>query len=600
MQVPRTLRLPGGRAGYRRPRGYRNSSEDDVTSEEKRLRAGPSPPQRASTPAPRISPVERYVQPPRSPTASPVRADTSRSTPHSVSRTPSRGSSPRPIEGGSDVYYPPTHRTNSTTPTSYEALQSPQRSYAATSTAPSSPPPQRDPEVEQTEAAPALHRTTEQHQRSYPPIVVESLRNWPHHFRSLYVKLGHAPNARPYKTGVRFIARTPEEYRVVQRHLTEAAESDPGLQWFSYSLSSELPTKVAIRGLPAATDPADIKQALEELGFEAQHVRPIPPKRGRSGCLYHAQLARLNRQELSRLYAVTELLHMPGVVIEAWRGRSGPAQCHRCQAFGHSSAGCHRPPRCVRCGEGPAPAPGPEQAGTRPPPKAPRPSGPEAPGVAQTPAPPACGQEGRTAPPPEHPAGRRRRKRRARRGTSADGPGDAAALPLPPPAATAPRSRAPTPHPGATPGGARAGAVEREWGLAPAPAGGAARGVPTPAAGPPPERERTAQRQDPRLLARALPPAPRPAPRPAPQAEAEEWPPLPPPERVAPRAAPPAEAEEWPPLPPPEHLADPTSFVCQATDTIVQVLSDLAYGEEDLRETAQRNLALLRQRFNLE
>ncbi|GBP95540.1 hypothetical protein EVAR_102551_1 [Eumeta japonica] len=29
---------------------------------------------------------------------------------------------------------------------------------------------------------------------------------------------------------------------------------------------------------------------------------------------------------------------MPGVTIEGWRGRAGPPQCHRCQAFGHSSA----------------------------------------------------------------------------------------------------------------------------------------------------------------------------------------------------------------------------------------------------------------------
>ncbi|GBP52034.1 Nucleic-acid-binding protein from transposon X-element [Eumeta japonica] len=33
------------------------------------------------------------------------------------------------------------------------------------------------------------------------------------------------------------------------------------------------------------------------------------------------------------------------------RARGSP-QCHRCQAFGHSSANCHSPQRCIRCGEG--------------------------------------------------------------------------------------------------------------------------------------------------------------------------------------------------------------------------------------------------------
>lgn len=42
---------------------------------------------------------------------------------------------------------------------------------------------------------------------------------------------------------------------------------------------------------------------------------------------------------------------MPGVVIEHWRGAADRVpQCHRCQAFGHASANCHRPLRCVRCG----------------------------------------------------------------------------------------------------------------------------------------------------------------------------------------------------------------------------------------------------------
>ena len=46
---------------------------------------------------------------------------------------------------------------------------------------------------------------------------------------------------------------------------------------------------------------------------------------------------------------------MPGIKIEAWRAKRGPAHCHRCQAFKHASHGCHRRLACVRCkGEHPA------------------------------------------------------------------------------------------------------------------------------------------------------------------------------------------------------------------------------------------------------
>lgn len=46
-----------------------------------------------------------------------------------------------------------------------------------------------------------------------------------------------------------------------------------------------------------------------------------------------------------------ELLCMPGVKIERWRGRQEAAQCHRCQQFCHSSQTCHRRQAYVRCGE---------------------------------------------------------------------------------------------------------------------------------------------------------------------------------------------------------------------------------------------------------
>ncbi|XP_063544254.1 proteoglycan 4-like [Cydia strobilella] len=43
--------------------------------------------------------------------------------------------------------------------------------------------------------------------------------------------------------------------------------------------------------------------------------------------------------------------------IEAWRGKSGPPQCHRCQGFRHHSKGCHRPQKCVRCAGSQCPRP---------------------------------------------------------------------------------------------------------------------------------------------------------------------------------------------------------------------------------------------------
>jgi hypothetical protein len=61
------------------------------------------------------------------------------------------------------------------------------------------------------------------------------------------------------------------------------------------------------------------------------------------------QFEHLEEDELRRLFTVDTLLCIPGIVIEEWRPRRSPAQCHRCQAFAHSSVNCHRPQKCVRC-----------------------------------------------------------------------------------------------------------------------------------------------------------------------------------------------------------------------------------------------------------
>ncbi|XP_075991651.1 uncharacterized protein LOC142986982 [Anticarsia gemmatalis] len=183
----------------------------------------------------------------------------------------------------------------------------------------------------------------------YPPLVVEALPDWPTHFRALKELLGHAPNGRPFGKGVRFLPKSAEEYRIIQRYLTTLATKE-NLSWFSYSLPEERSLKVAIRGLPVGTPPELIAEELTARGFTPEHVRPIQARQGRPGCLYFAQLAR-TRDAVPGIYEVTELLYMPGVKIEAWRGKRGPAQCHRCQGFRHSSHNCHRRLACVRCGE---------------------------------------------------------------------------------------------------------------------------------------------------------------------------------------------------------------------------------------------------------
>ncbi|GBP51812.1 Nucleic-acid-binding protein from transposon X-element [Eumeta japonica] len=180
---------------------------------------------------------------------------------------------------------------------------------------------------------------------TYAELTVEAV-----HFEKLRGLIGHIPNARPFGKGIRFLPKSDVEFKTVQRYLHATARRDIVTRY--YALETEKPSKVGIRGLPIDTAPDIIVPELQELDFPAEYVRPIPPQKSRPGCLFYARLGHMGQDRLQKLYEVNTLLNMPGITIEGWRGREGLPQCHRCQAFRHSSVNCHRPQRCVCCGEG--------------------------------------------------------------------------------------------------------------------------------------------------------------------------------------------------------------------------------------------------------
>uniref|UniRef100_A0A2A4J820 Uncharacterized protein n=1 Tax=Heliothis virescens TaxID=7102 RepID=A0A2A4J820_HELVI len=155
----------------------------------------------------------------------------------------------------------------------------------------------------------------------YPPLVMERMPDWAAHFRVLRQRLGFPPRARPYQGGVRFTPESEEEYSVVQRYLT-TLEAENGLSWFAYSLPAERSVKVAIRGLPADTEPQDILEELQELGHQPEYVRHIKARQGRPGCVFHAVLKRT--PDFRTIYDVNILLNMRGVKLRRGAANADP------------------------------------------------------------------------------------------------------------------------------------------------------------------------------------------------------------------------------------------------------------------------------------
>lgn len=237
------------------------------------------------------------------------------------------------------TYPPEYHGKTGTTTSPVSPTRSPTRNVEEMETGPETYPP-KPRNTGETDSAPIK-------KKRYPPLVVEELPNWTTHFKTLKEKIGRPASARPYGMGVRFTPADGEEYRIVQRYLESV---EPKLSWFSYSLPQDKDVKVAVRGLLANTEPEEVQAELLSRGFQAEYVRRIRARKGRPGCLFFVILKK-TPETTPAIYEIKELLSMTGIAVEPWRGKKGPAQCHRCQQFRHSSHCCHRKLACVRCGD---------------------------------------------------------------------------------------------------------------------------------------------------------------------------------------------------------------------------------------------------------
>ncbi|CAH3930890.1 unnamed protein product [Pieris brassicae] len=110
----------------------------------------------------------------------------------------------------------------------------------------------------------------------FPPLVVETLPNWTHHFKILKEKLGRAPNARPYGRGCRFTPDEEGEYRVIQKYLTEL-EAHENISCSPRQAAIAQPSARARRsaGGTPANPPAASRKPLAGL----DHRKGWPPQR---------------------------------------------------------------------------------------------------------------------------------------------------------------------------------------------------------------------------------------------------------------------------------------------------------------------------------
>ncbi|GFV18399.1 nucleic-acid-binding protein from transposon X-element [Trichonephila clavipes] len=134
-----------------------------------------------------------------------------------------------------------------------------------------------------------------------------------------------------------------EERRMAVQHLKLLK-----FQFYTIKSKAECPIKVVIKGLPRNTNPEEIKQDLELLGYTPDRVNQlIGRKNKRPLPIFLITLPR-NLDNL-KIFDLKTLNYL-SIRVEGYDDK-GVTQCYTCNNFNHSSENCHLNPRCLKCGE---------------------------------------------------------------------------------------------------------------------------------------------------------------------------------------------------------------------------------------------------------
>lgn len=180
-----------------------------------------------------------------------------------------------------------------------------------------------------------------------PPFFIVPPAHWS---AMLAVLRRSAPTIKSKFTGkfLRLTVGTQDEHRALTRYLLEEK-----VQFKSFLLNEDRPTKIVIRGLPKNTSVDLIKAELEMHGLVDPSVVQMyrgPVSKRIHMPLFLILLPKNAENNIDSVFQISELMGTE-VTMERFRGKKGPTQCHNCQTFFHSAAVCHLSSRCVRCGQ---------------------------------------------------------------------------------------------------------------------------------------------------------------------------------------------------------------------------------------------------------
>lgn len=176
-----------------------------------------------------------------------------------------------------------------------------------------------------------------------PPIILRSPEKWTTITKALKSKSINYTRATTIADGIKIQPETTEDYRKLTKHF-----DNEKIEYHTYQLLQDKELKIVIRGLPYSTITDEIKDDLEEKGFNPTRITQMSHKITKAPMpLFLIALPRSNKD----IYKITNILGL-SISIENLKVTGQIAQCYRCQKFGHTQSFCTAAIKCVKCGEG--------------------------------------------------------------------------------------------------------------------------------------------------------------------------------------------------------------------------------------------------------
>ncbi|GFV49205.1 nucleic-acid-binding protein from transposon X-element [Trichonephila clavipes] len=198
-------------------------------------------------------------------------------------------------------------------------------------------------EIENTTANNSTNQSTAQSQ--LPPPIMLFIQEDVNYKDQMAVITKKFPKIRSRLTGdfLKLYTDTAEERRTAVQFLREHK-----FQFYTIKSKAERPIKVVIKGLPRTTNPEEIKEDLELLGYTPDRVNQLVGRKTKRALPIFLITLPRNLDNL-KIFDLKTLSYL-SIRVEGYNGK-GVTQCYTCNNFNHTSENCFLNPRCLKCGE---------------------------------------------------------------------------------------------------------------------------------------------------------------------------------------------------------------------------------------------------------